>query len=114
MENSTEQLFKAVIHIDGHKTGSMAFSVRAPIDLVVSGDILVSFKEHDIRFVYDKNWPKLQIDSLSDIDFYSDFSPTFQRFKFSKRNETIVVSGTRHDSSDKYVLTIHLSGVKAK
>ena len=114
MENSTEQLFNAVIHIDGHKTGAVAFSVRAPIDLIVSGEKMVSFMEYDIRFVHDKNWPKLQIDSLLNNDFYSEFSPTFQRFKFSKRNETLSVSGTRHDSRDNYVLTIHLSEVKAK
>ncbi len=111
ISRNTESLFAAT-HYVGAQEGGMVIYTLAPICVFTGLEKILNKQILLVRFIHDKNWPKLAIDDLDRIDFHTEFSVAWQCFRFQPRNKLLLVQGKSKQFPMGYKIHIHLRDKK--
>ena len=103
----------AAQYLGGSKIGSMVFYATVPICLFVGTTKRIDKQPCSVRFVCDKNWPKLHIDDLDEEEFHTEFCVAWQGMKFNAEKSLLVVEGRSDKAKNGYKLHLHLRGKRA-
>lgn len=110
---NTEALFDAMRYIGADRIGAMVVYATAPVCVIRGRVKLLDREPHSVRFTHDKNMPKLAIDTLEDIDFHTEFSTGWQKFRFQERKKLLLIEGRSERFPNGYLVHLHLKGKRA-
>ncbi|QNN47458.1 hypothetical protein H9L17_04790 [Thermomonas brevis] len=113
IEANRDALFETARHLNGPQIGGMVFHAKVPVCLFIGTDKIVDKQIYLVRFVHDKNWPKLQIDNLDSVNFHTEFSVAWQHMKFNAEKALLIVKGTSDRVPIGYKLHLHVRGKRA-
>jgi len=107
---NTEHLFTAMRYVGAHSAGGMVVYTSAPICVFIGLEKLVHKQIMPVRFVHDKNWPKVAVDDLDSEGFHTEFSVNWQQFRFHVRNKLLAIQGVSERFPTGYKIHVHLRG----